>query len=86
MQFLPEAGYIPYRCLYVPEISNLLVTGRAISADRTAFASTRVQATAMAVGQAAGVAAALCAGKHQAVDQVEYSLLRASLRRQKAIV
>jgi hypothetical protein len=39
-------------------VSNLLVTGRAISATRAANGAIRHQATAMALGQAAGHAAA----------------------------
>lgn len=41
-------------------MKNLLCTGRCVSAEREAYASLRVQATLMAPGQAAGVAAALC--------------------------
>ena len=39
---------------------NLLVAGRCISADAEAFAALRVQAPCMELGQAAGIAAALC--------------------------
>lgn len=52
---------IPYRCLIPGEPHNLLVTGKCISAEFEAHASTRVQATTMSLGQAAGVAAALAA-------------------------
>ena len=38
---------------------NLIVAGRTISADCEAFASIRVQASCMGIGQAAGVAAAM---------------------------
>ena len=86
VQFLEEAGSIPYRCLYTPEIENLLVAGRCISADRAAFASARVQAPVMAVGQAAGTAAALCVAEHQPVWNVEETQLQALLRSQNAIL
>jgi hypothetical protein len=50
---------IPYRCLLPAERDGLLVVGRGISADHDAQASARVMGTCMAMGQAAGVAAAL---------------------------
>ncbi len=51
---------IPYRCLYSRNIKNLFLAGRIISTSHVAFASTRVMGTCAAVGQAAGMAAALC--------------------------
>jgi hypothetical protein len=50
---------IPYRSLVPQKIENLLVAGRCHSATRGAHASTRVTVTAMALGEAAGCAAAL---------------------------
>ena len=55
----PAPYDIPYRSLVPQKLSNLLVAGRCHSATRGAHASTRVTATAMAMGEAAGVAAAL---------------------------
>lgn len=55
----PEPYDIPYRSLMPQTLSNLLVAGRCHSATRGAHASTRVTVTAMAMGEAAGVAAAL---------------------------
>ena len=57
--FQPEPYDIPYRSLLPRKISNLLVAGRCHSATQLAASSTRVTVTAMAMGQAAGVAAAL---------------------------
>lgn len=58
--FPEDAGYIPYRSLITATHKNLLVAGRAISADGEAFAAIRVQAPCMETGQAAGFAAVLC--------------------------
>lgn len=55
----PKPYDIPYRSLLPQQIENLLVAGRCHSATRGAHASTRVTATAMAMGEAAGTAAAL---------------------------
>jgi hypothetical protein len=49
----------PTRSLLPQKLSNLLVAGRCHSATRGAHASTRVTVTAMAMGEAAGMAAAL---------------------------
>ena len=51
---------ICYQDIYKHSHILLLVAGRCISADKTSFASLRVQASCMGVGQAAGVAAAQC--------------------------
>nr|MCU0353520.1 FAD-dependent oxidoreductase [Cytophagales bacterium] len=51
---------IPYRCLYSRNIRNLFLAGRIISATHVAFGSTRVMGTGAHVGQAVGMAAALC--------------------------
>lgn len=54
----PRPYDIPYRSLLPRNVENLLVAGRCHSATRGAHASTRVSVTAMALGEAAGVAAA----------------------------
>jgi hypothetical protein len=54
---------IPYRSLVPLGVDNLLVAGRSISATHEAMAAIRVMATCMAMGEAAGHAAALCASQ-----------------------
>jgi hypothetical protein len=55
----PNPYDIPYRSLVPQKVANLLVAGRCHSATRGAHASTRVTVTAMAMGEAAGAAAAM---------------------------
>jgi len=50
---------IPYRSLLPRGLDGLLVAGRCFSATHDAHASARSMATCMAMGQAAGTAAAL---------------------------
>jgi hypothetical protein len=59
-KYLPNGDYyeIPFRCLMVKGVKNLLTAGRCISATRTALGSTRVMGPCMALGDQAGRAAA----------------------------
>lgn len=56
---LEKEAYVPHTALIPLGITNLLAAGRCISADREAYASLRVQATLMSIGEAAGVMAEL---------------------------
>jgi len=68
-QYVPGGAVygIPYRCLLPRGVEGLLVAGRCFSASHDAHASARSMATCMAMGQAAGTAAAL-GGLPRAVD------------------
>ncbi|MFI3332609.1 MAG: FAD-dependent oxidoreductase [Rikenellaceae bacterium] len=54
---------IPYRSLYSKNIDNLLFAGRNVSVSHMALSSTRIIETCMSMGQAVGVAAAMCCEK-----------------------
>ena len=86
VRFLEEAGYIPYRAMIAEGFDNLIVAGRCISADRASFASTRVMATAMALGEAAGTAAALCKAQKCGTTVLDVAILREKLIAQGAII
>ena len=86
VRFLSRAGYVPYRSMISDEFDNIIVAGRCISADRATFASIRVQATAMALGQAAGTAAALCLKNGCSVNKVNVNEMIAMLKEQGAEV
>lgn len=78
-----HAYRIPYRSLIPRGLDNALVAGRGISATHEALAAIRVMTISMAVGQAAGSAAALAARdnaaavRHVSVDQLRAMLLDA---------
>ncbi len=63
--FIKEGGAydIPYRSIVPLDVTNLLLAGRCISTTHEAQATTRLTPSCMALGQAAGAAAAL-AVKH----------------------
>jgi len=63
---------IPLRALIPKGSTNFLVAGRCISSDRMANSALRVQASCMAMGQAAGAAAALAF--HQKTTPLNISL------------
>ena len=73
---------IPYRCLLPRGAEHLLVAGRSVSADFLAQGSVRVMATCLAMGQAAGTAAALCSATSAAPRALDPALLRRRLREQ----
>ncbi len=77
---------IPYRCLVPKLVENLLVAGKAISTDRASYA--RFLQETMVTGQAAGVAAALCARKGITPRQLEQDVseLQEILLKQGAIL
>lgn len=84
--FLKTPAYVPYRALITATHSNLIVAGRCLSADKKAFASLRVQASCMDMGQAAGTAAALAAETGVSVQDVDVTRLVELLRASGSII
>lgn len=70
---------IPFRCLLPRDVEGLLVCGRCFSATHDAHASARSMGTCMAMGQAAGTAAALAAARDVTPRELELELLLARL-------
>lgn len=81
---LPRPYDIPYRSLLPQKVANLLVAGRCHSATQMAASSTRVTATAMALGQAAGTAAALAVARGTGVQELAPTIVQDELTRQGA--
>lgn len=81
-----HAYQIPYRSLVPQGLDNTLVAGRGVSATHSALAAIRVMTISMAVGQAAGTAAALATRTAGAADvrAVPMRELQAMLRAARA--
>ncbi|MEI8374113.1 MAG: FAD-dependent oxidoreductase [Planctomycetota bacterium] len=77
---------IPLSSLIPKNSRNLLVAGRCVSSDRLANSGLRVQASCMAMGQAAGAAAALAVKTKKTPSQLPLADLCRVLREQGAIV
>ena len=75
-----------YRCLLPLKIKNLLLNGRCISVTHTAFSSTRVTPSCMAIGQAAGTAAALSVREKKSPADLDVRKLQDRLVRQDAVL
>ncbi len=86
--YLPDgqAVGIPYRTLVVRDAANVLVAGRCFSATHDAHASVRSMAQCMAMGQAAGTAAALSIAGGRDPRDIDLSALRDRLRADGAIL
>ncbi len=77
---------IPYRCLLPQRIDNLLVAGRCISSTHEGQAALRIMPTCFAMGEAAGVAAALACRRGIPPGEIPGDELRQALRDQGQIV
>ena len=72
---------MPYRCLVPQDVDGLLVAGRSLSAQSEAAGAVRVMPPCMAMGQAAGTAAAMAARDRISPRDVDIPGLQERLRR-----
>ena len=79
-RYLEHEGYdIPYRCLLPKGIASLIIAGRCISSEQQPYESHRSMAPMMAVGQAAGTAAALSSRLKVRPDALDVARLQDAL-------
>lgn len=76
---------VPYGVMVPKKTVNLLATGRCISASHEALASARISATAMALGEAAGVAAAVAVKRSLPFADVDVAEVQKKLLAQGAL-
>ena len=70
---------LPYRCFTPKGVENLYTAGRCISGTHRAHASYRVMSICMAMGEAVGTAAALCAAEGVTPRELDVKKLQKSL-------
>ncbi len=70
---------IPYRALIARDVKGLLLAGRCISGDFFAHASYRVTGNAVAMGEAAGAAAAMASQKGRLPQEVPWAEIQAAM-------
>ncbi len=70
---------IPYRCFLPLKVENLLVAGRCISGTHKAHSSYRVMNICMAMGEAAGIAAALSVRRSISPRRLDVREIQAAL-------
>lgn len=77
---VPKDAYdIPYRCLVPKHIDGLILSGRCISGTSEAHGSYRTQGGIMGIGQASGVAAAMCAKNNVEPREQDYHEIQDAL-------
>lgn len=74
---------IPLRALIARDVKGLLMAGRCISGDFIAHSSYRVTGCAAAMGQAAGITAALAAKNNRLPEDVPWPQIQNALRTQQ---
>lgn len=75
-----ESHGVPYRCLVPKALHNVLVAGRSISCQQIVQGSVRVMPVCLAMGEAAGAAAAMALAQQGAVRRIDVQALRQHLR------
>jgi len=92
--FQPQAGVkrksldtqIPYRCLLPLGISNLIMAGRCIGAEREALGPVRVMGPCLAMGECAGIASSLALKEHIAFREVDIPLLQKTITSHSGLI
>lgn len=81
-----EAYDIPWRSLVPKKINNLVLAGRCISGTHEAMASYRVMAICMAMGEAAGIGAALAAEEGVSPRELDVKQIQKELMAKGAVL
>lgn len=82
----PTYWQLPYRSMLPENIPNLLICGRAIDADKGAFAASRVMISLNQTGEAAGVAAFEALTSNRTVQNIDFGSMRRKMKDGGSIV
>lgn len=77
---------IPYRCLLAKNVKNLLTAGRCISVSRVGLGIIRLMAPCFAIGEGAGVAAALATKEGKELRELDVKKIQQTLRDEGAFL
>lgn len=77
---------IPYRCLLPVGLDNVMVAGRCVSSSQAGHGAIRIMPACVAMGEAAGLAAAMSLDQKLSVRDIDTFSLIAALRQQGALV
>ena len=86
LSLLEKPFGMPYGCMVPKDVDNLLMVGRTIDVDSEVFAAARVMGPIIAMGEAAGIAAAQCAREGIKPGDVDVNKLREKLITNGAIL
>lgn len=81
----PLEGTIPYRCLLPRSLDNLYVVGKAFASDHDAKIAVRMQRDLQQLGEASGVAAALCVRQGKSVRAMDFEDVQRELLRREVL-
>ena len=81
VDYYASAAYVPHTALIPRGLDSLLAAGRCVSADARAYATLRVQATVMAIGESAGLMAAELCDR----GEIDPKRLQSAIRRRGVI-
>ena len=76
---IAERYYIPYRSMLPKNCENLLVAGKTIACESQAVGGMRCMPAAMAMGQAAGLAATLAVNENKTIREIDINQLQRQL-------
>ena len=77
--YLDKNSYVPYETMISYDLDNVIAAGRCISAEREPYASLRVQATLMSIGECAGLAATLASDSDSKVYELDIAKLKSMI-------
>lgn len=83
---IAERYYIPYRSMLPVGCDNLIIAGKTISCESQAAGGLRCMPCAMAMGQAAGIAASMAVSSGISVSEVDIEKLQSTLVSKGAII
>jgi hypothetical protein len=84
--YLEKNSYIPFETMVSYSLDNVIAAGRCISAESEPFASLRVQATLMCIGECAGLAASLACDSGCPVSALPLDILKKMVDSRKCVL